>query len=209
MEILSKNHFALLTERTLADWISLLTFIPILGAYQAILTNRPDWAIFLFVIAFYLDTLDGFTARKQKTESTFGRQLDTFADFANYVLGSCLFIYIFLPLALPVKYFAIFLFVIAGILRLCRMTLVGIALLPQTKQPFYHGLPVTFISLFAFIFFYVFQTPSLLLNIFFCFVTIIMSILMISEMPVRKLPSRFWIIISLPILWIATWNLLS
>ena len=53
-------------------------------------------ASYLIMVSCFLDGLDGFFARLLKTESQFGKQLDSFSDLVNFGLAPGFIMYFFL-----------------------------------------------------------------------------------------------------------------
>jgi CDP-diacylglycerol--serine O-phosphatidyltransferase len=73
-----------------ADWLSLAAlFWAWIGA-MLMLTGDPNWGIVAVFAAFLFDKLDGYWARRQGTNSAFGRQIDSFIDIFTYVVSGAL-----------------------------------------------------------------------------------------------------------------------
>jgi phosphatidylserine synthase len=70
-----KQHARILSERNLADWVTLLIAAPFLLSLYFIMKNEPELALLMGLVAFALDSLDGVIARKLAVASDFGRQL--------------------------------------------------------------------------------------------------------------------------------------
>ncbi len=110
-------------------WAGLVTIFSLLSAWTSIsfiLSNNPKLAILFSVLAFLLDTLDGFVARRLGTSSIFGTYLDSMVDAINYsVLAALVTEQVLLP---GVAGFLIgFLILAFGILRLVLFTVNGFA----------------------------------------------------------------------------------
>lgn len=85
------NHYKELI-RTIG-WPGLATFASLACSWIAIglvLAHESKYAILAATLAFQLDILDGFLARKLNKASEFGRQLDSLSDVINYSLLSAL-----------------------------------------------------------------------------------------------------------------------
>jgi len=74
-------------------WAGLISLASLLASWAAIsslLSGDAKLAIVLASIAFQLDALDGFIARRLGKASEFGRQLDSMVDLINYSLLAAL-----------------------------------------------------------------------------------------------------------------------
>ena len=111
-----KNN-PVVTKLGLAGAISMVSLLASWSAIIVLLQGNLPWAITLAIIAFLLDSLDGFTARKLGKASEFGRQLDGMIDAFNYSLFAAVLVQqVLLPGVLGyITGFAILAF---GILRL-------------------------------------------------------------------------------------------
>lgn len=110
-----------------------------------ILLNNQFYFSFAFIlIAFILDSLDGFLARKLKQESDFGRQLDGHIDVFTYLLYPALSFYLFFGLRDTISLIVTFIFLVAGIFRLVRFNIKGYVKFSQKNFRAYSGLPVFF-----------------------------------------------------------------
>ena len=108
-------------------WAGTVTLLSLLSAWTSIyfiLEGNAKYAISFSVLAFLLDTLDGFLARKLGTASEFGRFFDSMVDAINYSLVAAL---VTERLLLPNIFgFLIgFLILACGILRLVLFTIKG------------------------------------------------------------------------------------
>jgi len=108
-------------------WAGTVTLLSLLSAWTSIyfiLEGNARYAISFSVLAFLLDTLDGFLARKLGTASEFGRFFDSMVDAINYSLVAAL---VTERLLLPNIFgFLIgFLILACGILRLVLFTIKG------------------------------------------------------------------------------------
>jgi CDP-diacylglycerol--serine O-phosphatidyltransferase len=121
----SVNQIRLLAKEL--GWAGAVTLLSLLSAWTSIyfvLEDNAKLAIAFSVLAFLLDTLDGFLARKLGTVSEFGRFFDSMVDAINYSLVAAL---VTERLLLPNIFgFLIgFLILACGILRLVLFTIKG------------------------------------------------------------------------------------
>ena len=119
------NQIRLLAKEI--GWAGTVTLLSLLSAWTSIyfiLEGNARYAISFSVLAFLLDTFDGFLARKLGTASEFGRFFDSMVDAINYSLVAAL---VTERLLLPNIFgFLIgFLILACGILRLVLFTIKG------------------------------------------------------------------------------------
>src|SRR3989304_2669146 len=119
-------------------------------AVVLLLQNLPFLAIASSIIAFLLDCLDGYVARKTHKETEFGRQLDGFFDFFNYLVFSALLFWKYIsPNSLGV--FVGFLILATGAFRLIRFNVEGFvvrAQQPTKDETFFPHFSITAVILF-------------------------------------------------------------
>lgn len=101
-------------------WPGLVSFGSLFAAWAAIaflIAGNLKIAVAMQIVAFMLDSLDGFLARRLGVSSEFGRQLDSMIDAFNYSLFAGLLTYLWL---LPgiLGFLIGFLILALGILRL-------------------------------------------------------------------------------------------
>lgn len=148
-------------ERTGKSALDLKTYLQKLGlpgaisaaslfaAWMAIvllLNNHLKYSIICAALAFVLDSLDGYTARKLNKVSELGRQLDSMVDLVGYSVYAGLLTY---RILLPnwegvVVGYAI---VVFGLLRLIRFNIEGFT--EQDDVRYYRGVVVCHLSLAA------------------------------------------------------------
>ncbi|MBL0701488.1 MAG: CDP-alcohol phosphatidyltransferase family protein [Spiroplasma sp.] len=147
-------------------------------------TNEPIYLVIGILIATILDLFDGRVARrfgdnKPKTMK-FGELTDSLCDIINFGIAPTLLLATLMyqnPLELSVI-IASFIFVVSGLFRLARFS----ANKTTSLVPIYHGLPITVAGpIYAFISLYI-TNPSLLIAL-----AIIMSVLMISDIKIKKI----------------------
>lgn len=89
-------------------------------------TARFDAAVYVLVVAIYLDMFDGRLARILNATSDFGKQLDSFSDALSFGTAPAFLIYKAQLEALgPPGVVVVLLFVFAGIYRLARFNLLS------------------------------------------------------------------------------------
>lgn len=139
------------------------------------------------LLAFIMDALDGYLARKLDCTSDFGRQLDGYVDLLTYLLYPALGYFLYFELRSRIEALLLFLFIACGVYRLARFNVVGfISSVRQDSGMTYQGMPVYFNLLFLLI--------SICLNTlsrtYFHFLAYILipanSYLMISRIPFPK-----------------------
>lgn len=201
------NTFSILQGRTLADWITLTSLLPVFLGLFFIFSYQPQFAILCSLGAFFLDTLDGYYARKTNTSTLFGRFFDSFVDLLNYILLSLLLFLFFVSETRLLDLVAAILMLMCGTLRLTRFNTEGIQ--KRGDVSYYRGLPVPFMSLLIFTLFFV-QTWIVLPSWLAPLLVIIFSLAMISDIFIPK-PSRytFWYPVALLFLWLTLQPLFS
>ena len=108
-------------------WPGLVTLLSLLASLTAInylVSGNPKFAIFCSALAFQLDVLDGYLARKLGKTSDFGRQLDSLSDLVNYSIVAALTTMIYLIPNL-LGFFIGFLILGFGAIRLALFNLTG------------------------------------------------------------------------------------
>ena len=111
----------------------------------SIINQSNDFPILiLFYACLFLDFLDGFLARKLKTTSEFGKQLDSLADLVSFALLPALILYYHLENIsdnILLKYISIFIVVFSAI-RLAKFNI------SKKGNAFFEGLPTPANALF-------------------------------------------------------------
>lgn len=127
---------------------SMITLIGLCAGMTAIryaLDQRYELAVGLIIFAGLMDIMDGRVARYFKLTSTFGAQLDSFADFINFGVSPALMLYLWCLKAIPIKGFgwglALF-FSICMVIRLARFnTHLNDKHSPLWQDHFFVGIP--------------------------------------------------------------------
>lgn len=181
--------------------ISMLSLATGWLAIVFLIQNQPFLGITSAVIAFYLDCLDGYIARKIHKESVFGRQLDGMFDFFNYLIFSALLFWLYIqpnPLGVIVG----FVILATGAFRLVRFNIEGFVV--KNKQLYYSGIVVCHASLTAALLFIIKQFLPEFISIISIPTMLIVSGLQVSRILVKKSNTyHFWLSIAAVILIIA------
>lgn len=106
------------------------------------LGGRMYHSFLLALVAFIVDCLDGLVARKLKTDSQVGRQLDNLSDAVLYLVWPAVVCFWVLRLTDPLSVLTQSLFLAAGIYRLARFNVLGYV--PGASRITYPGIPVIF-----------------------------------------------------------------
>lgn len=146
-QIAVRNGWARSDERTSvlralngADYLSLAALFVAWTSALLFVSGEPNLAVLTMFGAFAFDKLDGWWARRQGTESAFGRQIDSFIDiFAYLVTGSLLFHYEIAPNP-AVSAIVGFVVLAFGGLRLVRHNAEGFE--ARDGVSYYHGTTV-------------------------------------------------------------------
>lgn len=102
--------------------------------------GRFDEAVYLLLVAIFLDTLDGQLARLLKATSTFGQQLDSFSDTISFGVAPAFLIHQAILHRWGAVGIAIsMLYILAGVYRLARFNLLSDA---HTKGKRTLGVPI-------------------------------------------------------------------
>jgi CDP-diacylglycerol--serine O-phosphatidyltransferase len=170
---------------------NILTLGNLFLGFNAILMISRDHLLagsWLIIVAAILDGLDGTVARLVRSDSPFGREIDSLVDTVSFGVAPALLIYRVAaePLGLAGLLFA-FLPLVAGVLRLARFN-VASAVLPRRRT--FQGMPITSAAcVMASFNIYMNTINADVANqaIWFSLVPAL-SLLMISPFPYRKLP---------------------
>jgi phosphatidylglycerophosphate synthase len=118
-------------RENLANTISLLRVIFLPMVVYSGLNGYSGWFVFFVLVSFFSDAVDGTIARALKTESEFGRNVDSYADYIFYPVLLILFAYIF-----RVDIVNNYVYVITPIILFLTPKLIGLYYL--RKFPFIH-----------------------------------------------------------------------
>jgi CDP-diacylglycerol--serine O-phosphatidyltransferase len=183
-------------------WAGLISLTSLLASWAAIsslLSGNAKLAIVLASVAFQLDALDGFVARRLGKASEFGRQLDSMVDLINYSLLAAL---VTQQLLLPnlLGFIAAFFILAFGILRLISFNIKGY--FEESDIRYYRGIVTCHLSLATLIIFVAKKTLPIdslpYSDWIIAFILIALSIGQLSQIKTRKTGALlFWIPVSL------------
>lgn len=156
----------------IADYVTLGNLIS--GILSLLLSIKGMFATaaLLLIAAAVFDFLDGKIARKIRTATLFGKQLDSLADAVSFGVAPIVLGY---SLGLQ-SWYAIIIFVVfasCGVLRLARFNV--------TAEKDFQGLPITHSCVYGILYFFV---PF---NDYMLIVYLLSAVLMISTFKVKKL----------------------
>jgi CDP-diacylglycerol--serine O-phosphatidyltransferase len=146
----TKKHFSMFREFTLADALTLGNAACGMGAIflclRAVADGRDGmlWgAIGLLPLAFVLDALDGWVARKLRRGSRLGADLDSLSDIVSFGVAPAVLIYTLGARGLW-DALALIYFVCCGISRLARFNVTAAELTDgeSGKVRYFEGMPI-------------------------------------------------------------------
>jgi len=191
------NHIRGIAKQV--GWAGLVTILSLLSAWTSIsfiLSDNPKLAIIFSVLAFLLDSLDGFVARKLGTSSVFGTYFDSMVDAINYsVLAALVTEQVLLPGI--AGYLIGFLILVFGILRLVLFTVNGFA--KKDDKVYYVGVVTPHLTLATALMFFLSQVAEIPA---WSIATVlgILALLQLSTIKTRKTGVLlFWIPVSIAI----------
>ncbi len=178
----------------IAGLISIASLAVAWAAILMLLSNNLQLAIILAIVAFLLDCLDGFAARKLGKASEFGRQLDGMIDAFNYSLFAALLVWHVLLPGLPGAIVG-FLILAIGIIRLLGFNEEGY--IHHKGRLYYRGVVTCHLSLAAILFVFLqqlFAIPPFIIAV----ILTLLAVLQLSNIRTRKTGALlFWIPVSL------------
>jgi CDP-diacylglycerol--serine O-phosphatidyltransferase len=190
----------LLKSLKIADFISLSGIITIWLAILAIIHLAPFTAIFFSLISFGIDMLDGFVARRTKSSSEFGLQLDTIIDTVNYPVFTALFAYQFIFSGSVLGSIVAVIILIFSSLRLSRMAIDGIK--QAGDNIYYEGVVTPHLLAAEIILFYFTSFVFPVVPLIQAAVLICLSVLMVSTIKTYKPSNLSGVIGFTLILWL-------
>ena len=174
------------------NFITLLSLSSGFTSISFSLNGEWEIAIYLILLATIFDFFDGWFARKLKSGSNFGAELDSLSDFVSFGVAPSFLIYLWSTNTLgSLGWGATLFLVICSALRLARFTAdIYVTNKPIDNKEYFTGIPspaaAGLILLPLFIFFE-FQI-DLLKNEYFNFITtIVIGFMMISKIPTISL----------------------
>ena len=170
------------------NFITLLSLSSGITSISFSLNGKWEIAIYLILLATIFDFFDGWFARKLKSGSNFGAELDSLSDFVSFGVAPSFLIYLWSTNTLgSLGWGATLFFVICSALRLARFTAdIYITNKPIDKNEYFTGVPspaaAGLILLPLFIFFE-FQIEFLKNDYLNLITTIVIGFMMISKIP--------------------------
>jgi len=144
-------------------------------------------AVKLVLLAGVLDALDGQVARLLGSESAFGAELDSLADFVNFGVAPALIIYLWgLQDIRSMGWIAALSFAICCGLRLARFNVANKSGLPPADKRFFMGVPAPAGAFLAFLPMFVafsWREPGIVAGPIICAQLIVVGLLMVSRLP--------------------------
>jgi len=137
------------SELNIPNGVSFLAMFLACTAIVLLIEGLFYYSFATILLAFIMDALDGYLARKLDCASDFGRQLDGYVDLFTYLLYPALSYFLHFELRSGFDSLMLFLFIACGVYRLARFNIVGF--IPSGKQKKgvnYQGMPVYFNLLF-------------------------------------------------------------
>ena len=174
------------------NFITLLSLSCGFTSIRFSLNGELEIAIYLILIATIFDFFDGWFARKLKSGSSFGAELDSLSDFVSFGVAPSFLIYLWSTHTLgSLGWGATLFFVICSALRLARFTAdIYITNKPIDNKEYFVGMPspaaagLILLPLFVYFEFNLNFIKNGYLNLF---STIIIGFLMISKIPTISL----------------------
>ena len=174
------------------NFVTLLSLSSGFTSISFSLNKEWEIAIYLILLATVFDFFDGWFARKLKSGSNFGAELDSLSDFVSFGVAPSILIYLWSTNSLgSLGWGATLFFVICSSLRLARFTAdIYITNKPIDDNEYFVGIPspaaagLVLLPLFIFFEFNLEFIKNEYLNLF---ITILVGFLMISKIPTLSL----------------------
>jgi CDP-diacylglycerol--serine O-phosphatidyltransferase len=174
------------------NFITLLSLSSGFTSIRFSLNGEWEIAIYLILLATIFDFFDGWFARKLKSGSNFGAELDSLSDFVSFGVAPSFLIYLWSTYSLgSLAWGATLFFVICSALRLARFTAdIYITSKPIDNNEYFVGVPspaaagLILLPLFIFFEFNFNFLQNEYLNLF---ITVIVGLMMISKIPTISL----------------------
>lgn len=147
-------------------------------AILSIMHDQLNLSLLLIFLAALADRFDGIVARKLNIESELGKQLDSMCDIISFGIAPALLLYegIMIDFGAPGAVFTI-LYIACGAYRLARFNV-------SENNGYFTGVPITVAGCIATLSFLAYPYVE---AIFFVFLMIILSILMVSPFKLKKI----------------------
>ncbi|RFU71648.1 CDP-diacylglycerol--serine O-phosphatidyltransferase [Peribacillus saganii] len=150
-----------------------------LGGFAIItgINGQLNLSLLLIFLAALADRFDGMIARKFNCESDLGKQLDSMSDIISFGVAPALLIYqgILFEFGAPGTFFTVF-YIGCGAFRLAKFNI-------TESNGYFTGLPITAAGCLATLSFLAIPHIS---SVFFLFMMIVLSLLMISPFKLKK-----------------------
>lgn len=157
-------------------------FFAIIAAF----TGNYDNAAIAIFIAMIMDSLDGRVARLTNTITAFGAEFDSFADMVSFAIAPAFLAYAWnLSVLGKFGWFAAFIYVVAVALRLARFN----TQLGSLDKRYFQGLPCPAAAAVITSFIWIcldFDITSKLAAVVLAIITVVISILMVSNIRFRS-----------------------
>lgn len=160
---------------------NILTLINLsLGGFAiiSIINDKFNFSLLLIFLAALADRFDGMVARKFQIESELGKQLDSMCDIISFGVAPALLLYdgVLIDFGAPGAAFTI-LYIACGAFRLARFNV-------SENNGYFSGVPITVAGIIATLSYLAHPYAS---PVFFVFLMMILSILMVSPIKVKKM----------------------
>ena len=171
------DHTIKKLKMQLANILTLLNLS--LGGFAIlfVLNDQLNLSLLLIFLAALADRFDGMVARKLNIESELGKQLDSMCDIISFGIAPALLLYegILIEFGAPGAAFTI-IYIACGAFRLARFNI-------SENNGYFTGVPITVAGCIATLSFLAHPHID---SIFFVFLMIILSILMVSPFKLKK-----------------------
>lgn len=147
------------------------------AALMATLNGAYSYSVLFIFIAAFLDRFDGIVARKLNQESDLGKQLDSMSDIISFGVAPAILIYqlALIDFGIAGMIFTV-IYISSGAFRLARFNI-------SESNGYFTGLPITAAGTVLTLSFF---GLSVLPPVFYMFLMLISSLLMISTFTLKK-----------------------
>lgn len=147
------------------------------AALMATLNGAYSYSVLFIFIAAFLDRFDGIVARKLNQESALGKQLDSMSDIISFGVAPAILIYqlALIDFGIAGMIFTV-IYISSGAFRLARFNI-------SESNGYFTGLPITAAGTVLTLSFF---GLSVLPPVFYMFLMLISSLLMISTFTLKK-----------------------
>ncbi len=173
---------------------NLLTFLSLtlgLTSLKFSLENKWEIAVSLIVFASFLDNLDGKIARLLKSNSKFGVELDSLADFISFGIAPSMIVYFWVMSDnVANSWFFVIFYAICSSSRLARFNITSFEEKKNNNMKFFRGISTPAAAgmvLLPMMFYFRFENEFFFNPYLSAFVIILSSILMITNIPTYSL----------------------